>query len=361
MSRWSPTVIDEGFDLGGIIDRIVQGYGAGRQQKEDRRRVKRQEKREDRDENRLLARLKAEARAEPGARDLAEFLGDPESVPTTLETRTRVGRADQPTVPIAFERPAPTEIKVPGQEEPIRFQERAPYITAPGVVMDPSAARGEQTLSTALDEQMKRRFDEPSETPEARIGRIGDEAEARARGTAAGTPDKTPEVSPPTLKAALEAIRAVYGTPGELVGDYTYPFGQERLGELLGGLTGIDFPKIEGPQPEPVEPPAETSEGISFWDSLRNKFVPGQPYGKEAAAPADTTGMRTALEPGKQAGEVIRSVTPAAPSPPSTAGGGAPADLVGRARALRQEHPDWTREQVIAELRRQDEAARRGQ
>ena len=306
MSRWSPTVIDEGFDLGGIIDRIAQGYSSGRQQKEDRRRRQRVEGREDEDRNLYLRSLREGDLARPGGRDLGEFLGDPEAAQMTPETLARVGRADQPTVPIAFERPAPTEITVPGQEEPIMFQERAPYVTASGVVMDPSAARGEQTLSTALDEQMKRRFDEPSET---RIERIGDEAEARARGTAAGTPDKPPEVPAPSLDAVMRAVGELYGTWDPNTEGYTYSFGQERLREIVGRLMGTDFPTVVGPEPEPVEEP-EPAEGISFWDSLRNKFVPGQPYPKDAAAPADTTGMRTALEPGKQAGEVTRYATP---------------------------------------------------
>ena len=310
MGRYSPTVLPEPIHLGDVLREGVQGFLGARQMKREDRSRKLQEEREERDENRYLRSLREGDLARPGGRDLGKFLGDPEAAQMTPETLKRVGRADQPTVPLAFERPAPTEMMLPDQST-ITMQERAPYVTASGVVMDPSAARGEQTLSTALDEQMKRRFDEPQPwKPTTREEQIKFTRDTAAAGRA---PEKPSEVAPPTLKAALEAIRAVYGTPGELEGDYTYPFSQKRLGELLGDLTGMDFPKIEGPQPEPVEPPAETSEGIGFWNSLRNKFVPGQPYGKEAAAPADTTGMRTALEPGKQAGEVTRYAAPSSP------------------------------------------------
>ncbi len=59
MGPYSPTVLPEAFDLGGIIDQIAGGVVSGRQRKEERRRVKRQERREDEAENRyLLARLR---------------------------------------------------------------------------------------------------------------------------------------------------------------------------------------------------------------------------------------------------------------------------------------------------------------
>ena len=331
MSRWSPTVIDEGFDLAGILDRMIGGYDAGRQSKKEARSRKLQEEREERDENRYLRSLREGDLARLGARDLAEYLGDPESVPTTLETRTRVGRADQPTVPIAFERPAPTEIKVPGQEEPIMFQERAPHVTASGVVIDPSAARREQTLGTVLDEQMKRRFDEPQPwKPTTREEQIDFTRDTSAAGRAPEKPEPRPTIP---YGMAQDAMSGMYGQYDPKSGGYFWPSWmspsvqqeilrrimageplpprpEQMLGNVLGGLFGATG---EGSEEKPVEAPAETSEGIGFWNSLRNKFVPGQPYGKEAAAPADTTGMRTALQPGKQAGEVTRYATPSPP------------------------------------------------
>ena len=311
MGRYSPTVLPEPIHLGDVLREGVQGFLGGRQQKEDRRRRERQETREDEAENRYLRGLREGDLARPGGRTLGAHFDDPNAIPLTQETLQTVGRGDVERVPLEFERPAPREITVPGQEEPIMFQERAPYVTASGVVVDPGDARREQTLGTVLDEQLKQRFTGPEPwKPTTREEQIEFTRDTSVAGRAPETPR---EVAPPSLSASLKAVQELYGTPGDFVGDYTYPFSQERLRELVGGLSGVEFPRIVGPQPDPVEPPAETSEGISFWDSLRNKFVPGQPYGKEAAAPTDTTGMRTALEPGKQAGEVTRYAAPSSP------------------------------------------------
>ena len=46
MSRYSPTVLEQPFDLGGIISQMMEGYYGGRQMKRETRSRKRQEERE---------------------------------------------------------------------------------------------------------------------------------------------------------------------------------------------------------------------------------------------------------------------------------------------------------------------------
>ena len=46
MSRYSPTVLEQPFDLGGIINQMMEGYYGGRQMKRETRSRKRQEERE---------------------------------------------------------------------------------------------------------------------------------------------------------------------------------------------------------------------------------------------------------------------------------------------------------------------------
>jgi hypothetical protein len=333
MGRFSPTVQEEAFDLGGIIDRLAGGYFGGRQQKEERRRRKRQERREDEAENRYIRQLREGDLAKPGAQSLAGFLGeapwvDPEAPRMTPETLARVGSAAEEDVPIQFERPDPTDVQLPGGGT-VKMQDRAPYMMASGAVMDPRAARQEQTLSTVLDEQSRRRFAGPEPwEPTSRKEQIDF---TRDTAVAGRPPEKPREVAPPSLKMAIEGVQQLYGTPGELVGDYTYPFGQAKFREIIGGITGIEFPSVEGPTPAATPPPGEEEgQGVNLWDRLRNIVLPGQPYPKEAAVPADTTATGPvspegpaapaapaaipALEPGKQAGEVARF---AAPSPPA--------------------------------------------
>ncbi len=302
MGCFSPTVRNEAFDLGGILDQLAGNYFGGRQQKEDRRRVVRQERREDEADNRYLRGLRAADLAEPGARNLAEYLGDPQAAQITQESLAQIGNAAEPNAPIAFERPAPTQVELPDGSF-ITAQERAPHVTASGIVMDPQAARREQTLSTVLDEQLRRSFDKPAETAEERAARLEADERARVSGRrltpeqrgedvahagdladARRAPGKPREVAPPTLSAALSAIKELYGTWDPDIGDYTYPFDPDQRREIVGGLSGVEFPTVEGPTPDPVPPPETPEASIGFWDSFRNKFVRGQPYPKDTAA-----------------------------------------------------------------------------
>lgn len=389
MSRYSPTVLEQPFDLGGVINQMIEGYYGGRQQAGERRRVKRQERREDEEDNRYLRGLRAADLAEPGARDLSEYLGDPQSAQLTQETLAQVGRADQANVPLAFERPAPRQVTLPGGDTRM-FQERGPHLTASGIVMDPQAARSEQTLGTVLDEQLKQRLTGPQPwkptTREEQIEFTRDTAVAqraperprnidplspggiRASGQRA-TATRTPtEPEPPKsiglierqiasarrdvdLADLISPKRPESGKNGEVdpVLQAAFEVGRQRVNTAQARLDSLStvydrmvggFMEKEGVAPE--RPVPQGTRGVPY----RRGAGPRREF--ENAPESESPGLFPRLQ---------RALPPDRVPAPSAAGGGAPSDLVGRARALRREHPDWTREQVMAELRRQDEAA----
>ena len=188
MGRFSPTVRTEAFDLGGVLDRLQAGYQSGRQMKEDRRRTARQEQLEDEDRNLYRRSLRAADLGRPGARTIGTQVTDPQSTPLTSASLRAMGDANVETVRPEFERPEPTKVKMLGGGT-MMMQERAPYMTESGIIIDPSAARREQNLGTVLAAQTKRGITGPEPTGKERAKQVEIEARARLMGGR-----KTPEM-----------------------------------------------------------------------------------------------------------------------------------------------------------------------
>ncbi len=218
MAHYSPRVLPEAFDVGGVIGQMLEGYDAGRQQRQETRSRKRRERLEDEDRSRRERQGRAEDLALPGAMTLGEAL---DRYQLTGGTLARVGNAAEQNVPLEFERPESQSLadfipnRVPGAEPTGRelggytFQERAPYMTASGAVVSPQRAREQQTLATILDEQLKQSF---KETPEERAARLEADARAGVRGKRL-----TPEQLAEDLDYAgkLAAAKRAPETPGE--------------------------------------------------------------------------------------------------------------------------------------------------
>lgn len=181
MGRFSPTVREEAFDLGGVIDRLVGGIQTGRQMRESRRRTARQEQLEDEDRNLYRRSLRAADLGRPGARTIGTQITDPQSPPLTSATLRSMGDANVGTVRPEFERPEPTKVQMLGGGTMI-MQEPAPYETESGIIIDPSAARREQNLGTVLAAQTQRGITGPQPTAKDKAREAELLAAAKLRG-----------------------------------------------------------------------------------------------------------------------------------------------------------------------------------
>lgn len=217
MSRYSPTVLPQPFNLGAALDRAMQGLDEARAAKRQKRLDTQQETiftEGQQDRRDAQANQVAEQLSRPGARTLADFLhenmGTPDeraapttegdykadaqaNSPLTPDALSRVGNAgDTDALPsiMRFKAPPPEGAILPGGPGatlpggvrlpiPQMVPQRAPVMTAEGVVMDPSAARRENTLSAVLDAQMKRATS-PYQ-PYTREETLGDEDEKTKR------------------------------------------------------------------------------------------------------------------------------------------------------------------------------------
>ena len=285
MSRYSPTVLPEPLYLGDILREGLSGFLGARQQKEERRRVKRQEGIEDR-QNRYLEDFARERDlAQPGARTLGAHFADPNAIPLTQETLRTVGRADTDRVPLEFERPAPQSLAdfipsyapgtsppiplIPGHDpniernpEPIpghdpnverkpseyMFQGRAPHLTASGIVMDPQAARSEQTLGTVLDAQLKQRLTGPQPwKPTTREEQIDFTRDTAAAGRPPVTPRNIDPLSPEGIRASGQRATATRAP--------TEPEPPKSIGlldrQIADTQRRLDFAYTTNPVPEP--------------------------------------------------------------------------------------------------------------
>lgn len=316
MGRYSPTVLPRAFDFGGIIDRALQGYLHGRGLR--RERTEEREREEDRRLHR--GRMRREDLSQPGAATLDEYLETELGAgrqPLTEQTLSRVGRASETDVDLEFRRPEPTTVTLPGGETR-RFQERAPFTTETGVVIDPRRGREERGLAAYLDAQMLR---EPVGKPWEREGfetqpEYLDFVTGKSKAQAAGRPRSAAEMRPPiTLNQALDAVRALYGKEDPNTGVWTYPpgWGPERLGEIARGLVrGEGFPAVPEPplpvaKPIRVPPPGEDrGSGIGRVFRSIGEFFRGkggeqerstQPAPNAPAAPAAPARAAGAPEP----------------------------------------------------------------
>ncbi len=387
MSRYSPTVLEQPFDLGGVIDQMMEGYYGGRQRKQEARSRRRQEEIEERQENRYMAALKAEALARPGAMTLGEGL---DRYPLTGSTLARVGNAAEQNVPLEFERPEPQSLAdfIPGAEGKAgeyMFQDRAPYMIGPDVVMDPGRARQERMQESMLGHHLKQYLEGPQPwEPTTREEQI-----EFGRDTAAAqrAPEQPKPWEPMTRDEQLDFKRdtTAIGAGG--------PEPPKSLKLLDRQIADADFALSRLWSFKPSTPTKDSDSVVrgafNAWqrqwdleearsDSLntlrdrisRDYMIEEGVVPPERPAPQDTRSpyrrgagpLREFENPPESDSlglfpRLRRALPPDRVPAPSAAGGGAPSDLVGRARALRREHPDWTREQVIAELRRQDEAA----
>jgi len=156
--------------------------------KEDRRRRARQEQIEDEDRNLYRRSLRAADLGRPGARTIGTQVTDPQSTPLTSASLRAMGDANVETVRPEFERPEPTKVQMLGGGT-MMMQERAPYETESGIIIDPSAARREQNLGTVLAAQTKRGITGPEPTGKEKAKQVEIEARARLMGGR-----KTPEM-----------------------------------------------------------------------------------------------------------------------------------------------------------------------
>lgn len=227
MARWSPTVLPQPLDLGSVLDRIAQGYALGMSLSDQRRRrelEQRQLQEHEEDRKRMLDQLRAEDLAKPGASTLADYLeryleraankptrfspaaqptfrgtplatltGSPQaearfreeaeaSSPLLPSALRRVASAEDTGVTIDFKRPPPVTVTLPGGRT-AQFQDRAPYLTPSGIVIDPQRAREEATLAKALEAYESRLAQLPTpEEIEADVRRARLIARAEAEG-----------------------------------------------------------------------------------------------------------------------------------------------------------------------------------
>jgi hypothetical protein len=197
MSRFSPTVLPQPFDLGSVLERIASGYQLARSQRRERIREAREDeayRQQIEDRNRYLRSLAEADLARPGVstlpsylserlgeaaqapaptapavsfrgRELATLQTDPRlqnqfreqalrDSPLTPETLSRVARADEAEVPLTFKTPPPTTVRVGNRT--FELPGAAPYLTAMGNVMDPERARREASLARALEQYENR-------------------------------------------------------------------------------------------------------------------------------------------------------------------------------------------------------------
>lgn len=269
MGRFSPTVLPREFDFGSIIDRAAQGYQFGR----GLRRERRQEQERQEDRNRYLASLRAQDLAQPGASTLGEAVDrlnvarlDPDFHPETAdefrqdpsaltpETLARVGSARERDVPIDFTAPEPTEVTLPSGET-MPFQERAPYLSGTGIVMDPQRARRERTLGAYLDQQMLGRA-EPWQ-PMSRDEQVAFEGD-KARATGLYQQRTRPRAGrePMTYTEATRDLYSLYGSVDEN-GNLVLPpwVTDEWRREAIEAIRAGEEP--------PPRPPPPTLPGIS--------------------------------------------------------------------------------------------------
>ena len=221
MGRFSPAVAPEPLDLGGALERAAAAYFGRRRQKREERFEDEERRLRQEDRSRFLRALRARELSQPGAATLSQYLdeslqagaaeptalsaaaqprfrgtplatlqGSPQaaarfreeaiaSSPLTAETLRRVSQAEETEVPIEFRRPAPTPVRVSSGRTAM-LQERAPYLSETGVVMDPRRAREERTLAGVLEQRLQRQ--EALPTPEEREAEMAHaEALERAR------------------------------------------------------------------------------------------------------------------------------------------------------------------------------------
>jgi hypothetical protein len=246
MSRYSPAILPETFDLASILERIASGYELARSQRRQRLREQREDeeyRQRLEDRNRYLRQLRQQELAQPGTTTLSAYLTDElaraarepapqpsESVvsfrgrplktletdprvvelrrrqamaegPLTPETLKRVGQADEMGLELEFKTPPPTRVEVLGRT--FEVPGRAPYVTAFGNVVDPQRAAREATVARALEEYEKRIAALPTpQELEAEAAR----AEAIARGQRLGR-RPTPEERREDLRYAEELAR----------------------------------------------------------------------------------------------------------------------------------------------------------
>ncbi len=303
-SRYGPGVLPQAFDFGSIIDRLAQGYAVGRGFRRERREER---EREEAGERERAARRSYDL-SQPGAATLSDYLDTELAAgrqPLTERTLSRVGRADEQDVDLEFTPPEPTTVTLPSGQT-TRFQERAPFETETGVVIDPRRAREERTLATYMDAQMLR---EPIRKPWEREGFASEEeylkylaGESRAKYTGRPRPGATSR--PLAYNQALDAVDQLYPrvwdeTSARFVGELSEP---ERDAMARSIMRGEAVPRRPEPPPlvaPPIRatPPRESGEsGISrvfrsIGDFFRGRRAPAQagappPAAPPAAAPA---------------------------------------------------------------------------
>lgn len=341
MGRFSPTVLPRRFDFGGIIDRAAEGYlrgrGIGRQRRLDREREE--------DGNRYIAALRTQQLSQPGAQDLSTAIGQYELTP---EAGRRLGSADVQGTPeelmrgtAPFVGPEPTEVKLPGGET-LSFQERSPYVTETGVVIDPARARQERTLGAFLDAQALR---EPIRKPHEREG-FGSQdeyfdylgGEARATGQYQQRTRPPAGRAPPKPMSYIEAYSDLYARYGSLDenGNLVLPpsasleWRQQAMEAIRAGEEPPPLPPPPTARPISAGPPEE--EGTPLLERIGQgvgKFVSGFRAGGEPAEELEAVDAQRGVETGQSARDEPRErrAPPRAATPP-------------RVPAAREEPPD---------------------
>lgn len=335
MGRYSPTVLPRAFDFGGILERALQGYRYGRGLRRER------EEERDREEDRRLLRerMRREDLSQPGAATLSEYL-DVElgagREPLTKETLGRVGRADEPDVELEFRRPEPTTVTLPGGKTR-QFQERAPFTTETGVVIDPRRAREERGLAAYMDASMLR---EPVRKP---WEREGFETEPEYLGYLGRKRKAEPprEARPPiTLNQALDAVDRLYGVWDPDTQVYTYPFPEEQRYKIARSMVmGAETIPGKPEPPLPVAPPIrarplgeDRESGVGgIFRRIGEFFRGGERAGQATGGPG---GAGQATGPGGAA------APPGRPTRPAPGRAPAPDDRVSQARALVAQYAD---------------------
>lgn len=387
MGRFSPVVRPEPFDLGGILDKIIQGYEGGRQVSRGRKREAREDtlfRQSQSDRRDAKTDQRAEQLMRPGARTLADFLGDQSSYdpqaetaadggPVTEESLRGIADAGNENAGLDFKRPSPTPVVTRNgpmamlrggirMPVPQMREEQAPIATSAGVVMDPARARQQNSLAKELERheelqnlrdqlELKKEINPPGWEPKTADERLNYQEELARRTGILGQRQRSNPTGGrnPQMPLGITAIqKQIDDTQQDINTRVRFAHPPDPF---MADSLEIEFYKTQ------LEAIDHLQDRLDSLTSKRDSMVTTIQQGALGApghlpiTPANPTA------PGQGAG---RAPAGAAPAPAPAAGPAVQPDLVMRARALRAAHPDWSKEQVAQEMRQQDEQQQGG-